>query len=377
MKNKNVHASLFIPLAVLGFLTASSEASVMCGVFQGSRCDTPLYYMQFCADITLRQGYCEELCQKQQPICNAQDFSPWVSAYQDIGRRGIRGELQNHANEFDEAGTLTYLSEKTVTVCKKTLVGWRPLPFHAPKTCPKAKTASASTCIAGTVFDSVRGSCVVQDSSGASGTQDYQNLMNQSGMLVATQNQHFGEIASTDTNLSIHTVVAETNLPGLVKDTQATVPTLDLGSNSNTFKTENSANPSRGSGSMTTSGGDSSFTAASVNGVNPDQVFGSISAEAKEEYRPAGSAQGRAGFSESGTSWFGSSGAATAGGASGEVGFTKTGEAGRGLASTGEVLNIEDPANYFMMSDIEVSLFKRVTEQCRRKEKEMVLSSGL
>lgn len=375
MKDGNLHRLLTLSLAVLALFAASSEASVMCGVFQGAQCETPLYYMKFCADITFRQGYCEDLCQRQQPICNVEDFSPWVAAYQDIGRKGIRGELQNHANEFDEFGTLSYLSEKTVTVCRRTSSGWRPLPDHAPKTCPKAKAASATTCMAGTVFDSARGSCVVQDSAGASGTKDYQNLINQSGMLVATQNQHFGEIASTDTNLSVHSILSDTTPAGLVKDTVSNTGAIDLSQVAGHFKSANSAGGPKGSAASTsTSSGGASLPEAAVNGVNADQVFGSVKksipTEAKDSYRTA-SVQGSAGGAEraeSSTSWSGSAKPATAGSASEEVGYAK---------ATGEPLSIEDPANYFMMSDIEVSLFKRVTDQCRRKEKELVLSSGL
>lgn len=362
-----------ILLILLAALPTISEASVMCGVFEGSRCDKPLYYMKLCADITFRQKYCERLCARQEPICSVEDFSPWVQAYEDIGRRGIRGELQNYANEFDDAGTLLYLSQKTVTVCTRSLFGW--VPFKPPKVCPKAGAATNSTCTAGTVLSPTSGTCVVQDSSGGSGTQDFQSMMNQSGMLVATQNQHFGHNPSTDIDATASAVTAndtpgltdQTNVPSSAGNILSSLPAAP-------FKSSNSKGGSKGfesSGASVPSGSDVASTGSVKNKGNSDQVYASADTAAKDSYR-AGGGGGAAGSAGSGTSWFGSGAAGasvTAGSSSGEVGFN--GKASRGLASSSDVLNVEDPANYFMMSDIDVSLFKRVTAQCRRKEKEL------
>lgn len=362
---KNVMFGLLI------LVSGTAEASVMCGVFEGSRCETPLYYMQFCAKITFRQKYCERLCASQEPICGVEDFSPWVQAYEDIGRRGIRGDLQSHANEFDDAGTLLYLSQKTVTVCTKSLLGW--VPIKAPKVCPKAGAATGDSCTAGTRLNPTTGTCVVIDSTGVSGTQDFQNLMNQSGMLVATQNQHFGENPETSTDATFSAVTANVT-PGLTQQTNAKNSAGGIISSiAGTFKAEKSKSGSKGASSSSATGmtsGSNTTTPDTVKDTaSGDQVYASADAGAKDSYRASGGgvAGGSAG---GGTSWFGNAGSAAPGAATpGDIGFN--GKASRGLASSGDVLNVEDPANYFMMSDIDVSLFKRVTAQCRRKEKEL------
>jgi len=360
---KNVMFGLLI------LVSTTAEAAVMCGVFEGSSCNTPLYYMQFCARITFRQHYCERLCARQEPICGVEDFTPWVQAYEDIGRRGIRGDLQSHANEFDDAGTMLYLSQKTVTVCTKSLLGW--VPIKAPKVCPKAGAATNGTCTAGTRLNPTTGTCVVYDSTGGSGTQDFQNLMNQSGMLVATQNQHFGYNPETDTNVHISAVTADVT-PGLTQQTNAQASDGGvLGSLAGAFKAEKSKSGSKGSSTSSGTGMVLEASTAAPDSVkdtsNGDQVYASADT-AKDSYRSGGGgvAGGSAG---GGSSWFGSGGsAAPTAPAAGDVAFS--GKASRGLAS-GDVLNVEDPANYFMMSDIDVSLFERATAQCRCKEKDL------
>ncbi len=374
---------------LLSFGAGNANASVMCGVFQGTSCNIPLYYMKFCRDITFNQPTCERLCQAQQPICKAQDFEPWVAAYSYKGIRGIRGDLQNHASEFDIDGNLIYMSEKQVRVCKKTPFGWMPLPGHPVKTCAKAKPADPSTCGAGTVFDATRKMCVVQDSSGGSGTVDFQTLSGHSTMLIATQNQHFGIVPSTSTDLNFNSVTADTTPAGLVQDTNNVTAGLDPGAIIGAFKPSSSNGGSKSSSgsSSGSSGGGAGFSANSGSGssvgaasaVTGDAVFASNTFGSNSGYGAGGAANGGsaggAGAGGSGgASWFGNSGAATAGGASGEESFGKDG-ANRSPASGG-TLDIEDPANYFMMSDIAVSLFKRVTAQCRRKEKEFLLTTN-
>jgi hypothetical protein len=91
----------------------------------------------------------------------------------------------------------------------------------------------------------------------------------------------------------------------------------------------------------------------------------------------AGGAGSGGGSSDASLSWFGSK-SATPGEAGAEVGFAgkdgANGEASRGLASDSELLKIEDPADYFMKSDIDLSLFKRVTARFRKKEKDLILA---
>lgn len=366
-------------ILLVATLPIASEASVMCGVFEGSDCSAPLYYMKLCADITLRQAYCDRLCGQQEPICNVEDFAPWVEAYEDIGRKGIRGDLQNYANEFDDAGTILYLSEKKVTACKKTGSGsWAPF---KTKTCPKAGVASDSTCLAGTLLDRATNTCIVHVSAGGSGTLDYHNLLNQSGLLVATQNQHFGDNPSTDTKANLAAVTSE-NIPGLVRETKEYPGSSQSPSDAVTgsFRTAgrksgvastNFSETSMGQGGQGISAG---TTAVATDGKTPDQAYALADTGSKESYSKVGGSAAKeesiGGVSET-SSWFGHSGAATAGGASGEAAY-----AGK-ITRSSDVLDIEDPINYFMMSDIGMSLFKRVTAQCRRKEQELATASGL
>ncbi len=373
---------IFIIFTSLGSIAPEAGASVYCGVFQGANCEVPLYYMKFCADITLRQGYCNDLCAQQKPVCNVEDFSPWVKAYQDIGRRGIQGELLNHTDEFDEDGQLVYLSEKAVTVCHRTPRGdWTPWRGRPQTICPKAKQASADACEGGTVFDSTSGLCVTEDATGDSGTSDFQNLMKQSSMLVSTQNQHFGLIPATDRNLNFSAITADKSLAGLVSDTKAGGLKGELGA----LSAEGGASNSPGkkvpsSDSKASSGGGANSLASTASttavtdkgGVNPDQVFDSVKRAAKDAYASLGG--GNANGASGSGSWFsGNSGSATAGSASGVVDFEKKSDQDSVLAAR-KTLNIEDPENYFLMTDIEISLFKRVTAQCRKKEKELVLA---
>ena len=377
---KNYQLSVAVLGVVCGLIGAvrSAEASVYCGVAEGANCENIVYYMKLCADITFRQGYCNRLCNRQEPICGAEDFKPWVDAYQDIGRRGIRGVLKSHANEFDGEGNLLFTSGRVMTACKRTLFGWRPV--SAPKVCPVANRAGPGNCGAGTVFDTASNTCIVSNSDGSSGGADHNQLINQSNLLVSAQNQHFGLNPEVDPNLTAGASTGDnTTLPGLI-DPNASLGSGLLNSVAGVF---HSSNPTGGASGASTNNFGSSGSAALPSNPETTSLGGkSSSAQGStlasttfgtgEGMGSAGGSGGGANISGAGAgSWF--TGKPSVGGAGGEQEFAQVGSgASRGLASANGA--VEDPSNYFMMSDIGTSLFKRATAQFRKKEKDFVLN---
>lgn len=411
IKAKWIRLSTALVIAAGVFSAGNSAAAVRCKIHKGVGCNGPIVYeIQLCSEWTIHQGKCVDLCAGLKPVCNVTDFDGWVSAYytggfgsDDYGKHGFKFELADPAvsENYDENGQLAATSGSAYTVCMSTrvydlvtgiptpLFDWSDeIPFHrTTPTCPLVKVASAETCKGGTTFnnDPTNPRCVTKDSTcgGGGSIGNFSGTVNTGFTLVAAQNQHFGELPSVDQNLNLDSVVADTSPAGLVKDTKT--GGLDVKELLGRFKPASDGKGSSVSGNASSSGsslgsGPTTSAVGSGAGVNAEQAYASAGSNSKDAY---GSAGGGHGASAGGASWFGgsagaASGAAVAGGASGEVAFGKDG-VGRGPASTGGTLNIEDPANYFMMSDIGVSLFKRVTAQCRRKEKELVLptTSGL
>jgi hypothetical protein len=399
----------FLGFALFGLLfVASSQAAVKCQIREGSGCGGPVIYeMQLCAVVTFNQGTCIDHCRDLKPICNVDAFDRWVGKYKLWGRNGIHGSLLSQSENYDEDGTLEITAEKNYTVCMRTKTsptGSYGSPSVASGTisCPSLKMASAETCASGTVFNPTSGLCEVQDPScGPTNAGPMNELIKQGQMFVTTQNDHFSTNSKIDPR-QFATTANPVIVSGLQQPTVAGNPAIP-----DTNAAAASLNPNR------RSGGRSANSAASGNGSTGNSVGFSAGSSAtgsgspndlakrgeasmlasayleKEEggARLGGGADGDSaanGKGSSGLSWFGS-GSSTPGGSAGEVGFDKDGKgaagadgkgASRGLASVSDsdLLKVEDPADYFMKSDIDTSLFKRVTSQCRKKEKDLVLA---
>jgi hypothetical protein len=198
--------------------------------------------------------------------------------------------------------------------------------------------------------------------------------------MVAVQNQHFVNAPGEDPNLHNLAATAGTFLTGMVTPTPEG---LSGDVHSKTAQSSSATSPSAASGSGAGTGSSASASTVAKGDQNAatanDSAFASKTFGMENSGYTKGSGGGAGGSGGSGgASWFGSGGGSgvTAGTTSGDVGFDgKGGEGGasRGLASDG-TLNVEDPANYFLMSDVSVSLFKRVTAQFRKKERSLFIT---
>lgn len=382
-------------LALAAGATADAGAAVRCQLHLGQGCNGPVVYgMQLCARVTINQGYCKSLCESVQPICKVTDFDAWVKAYEDKGRRGIHGELaeSSASDQFDQNGQLLKTSGNVYTVCMSTagIIGSysseRPIRSTPPTGCDAAVVASASNCTAGTVFngDPAHPQCITRDSycGGGGSTGNFTSTMSAGFQLVDIQNSHFLAVGEQDNNLQTGAATAGTELPGLIAPTGASTGVkLDglaatagssgrspasAATSGGVSGTAPIANSDTGSAKgAATAGGEGSAFASTSFGME-SSAYGKVGGLGAGD--PSGSAAGAG----SGVSWFGSgaAGAASAGTASGEVGFVG---ASRGLASGGEIA-VADPENYFLLSDVSVSLFKRVTSVCRKKERSLILA---
>lgn len=392
MMNKIKFSLTFI--LVNSFLASSAIANVECTLRLGNGCDgTVIYKSEVCkGPINLfNMQRCKRLCRESKPVCNVEDFDGWIKANARDGRSdGLSGELASNGERFDEVGTLLYSSEKTLTACvrwKTSIILWSDWQQTRPSVvCPRAKTASPETCTGGTVFDPVKMQCVMQDPScGGGSTSDTAALIRQSVMLTQTQNNHFGLESEMSTKAPQYASTAGTQMPGL---TAPTLSTSNGASASGSTNARNSGRNSSKSGSSTGSGsgmmggsGGALATSGNGDGTNANSsennaILASAMLGKQDEAGSgaAGGAHGGANGSSSGTSWFAGGSVTPSGDAASEMmsfDGAANGDAARGLAGDG-TLSVEDPANYFMMSDIDVSLFKRVTAQCRKKEKSLV-----
>ena len=381
---------IFLIILGLFFITVGeSGAAVRCQLRLGAGCNGPVVYqIQLCAVVTFSQGTCVDLCRNAKPICNITDFDEWVSAYRQKGRNGFSGPLAESgvADEFDQSGQLAFTSGNMYSVCiseKTNSVGTYSSPSlaRAPRQCGTAVVPGPDTCTGGTVFnnDPTNPQCITQDSycGGGGSTGNFGTTILAGQQLVAVQNEHFVNAAAVDPNLNQGAAIAGTSLTGLV------APVAPSGGKNSTAQPFASSNPKgRGSpanvGATSGSGVSAGSGASGLSGPGSDSALASKNfAMEGAEYKGNGAAgSGGSGSSGSGggLSWFGNgNSAATAGGATSELEIGAGGDASRGLASEGR-LQIEDPENYFMLSDVDVSLFKRVTAQCRKKERALVLA---
>ncbi len=390
--------------AVLG-LSETASAAVRCQLRLGNGCNGPVVYeIQLCAAVTFVQGQCVQLCQGVAPICNVSDFDAWVSAYDQKGRNGFKGDLAQTSapDNYDQTGQLNATSGNSYTVCmsqKMGIIGGysNPIPASAPKPCPTVTVASATNCTGGTVFngDPTNPKCITKDSycAGGGSAGNYVTTMNAGFQMVAVQNQHFVVAPGQDPNLINSAATAGSYLAGLTAPTTTKATGLlgaqSFNSSNSTGRSAGASNSGGGVGGTPalTGGGSADKEAATANvGANPSAFaskdFGlEGAAYGKGSGGGAGSAGGAGGGAggSGGASWFGGGGgAALAGSAGEELGFENGGANGasRGLASDGS-LKVEDPANYFLMSDVGTSLFKRVTAQFRKKERSLVLNQTL
>lgn len=405
LEGENMNANIKVGFAVILLgsvfgLSSNAEAGVECTLRLGNDCSgTVIFKLEMCKNAwdqnAIAISKCEKLCRRSKPVCNVEDFDGWVKADHERGNKdGLTGELASNADSFDDEGVLLYSSEKTFTVCGRsrsinplgfmgTWSKW--LPANSPVVCPKAKGASPDTCVGGTVFDATKKQCVIQDPScGGGGSSDVSAMINQSIMLTTTQNNHFGLESEMSTKAPQYASTGGTQMPGLTAPTRLNSNSENAsGSNGKSSKTASNSSVSSGSsagpGMLSSTGGaletSDGSNAKNTNGAENNAVLASSLLGTQDGTGSAGgSGHGGASGSSTGTSWFsGGSVTPSSDSANGTLSFqgTADGDTSRGLAANGN-LSIEDPANYFMMSDIDVSLFKRVTAQCRKKEKSLV-----
>jgi hypothetical protein len=234
--------------------------------------------------------------------------------------------------------------------------------------------ASADNCDAGTVFLPETGMCGIQDPSCGGGNATFAGIMSQGQMMINVQNEHYVDRVQVDPN-RIALAITGTELPGLVDPTKTSA-----GSPTNAAPFKSSIPSSRGSvsGSGTPLSGSGSAaalasTASDDAKIKADASLKVASIGSGETYKSGSGSAGLHSSDRSADSLDGGA-AATAGSASEGAAFGEAGKSGSGAMTADGQLIVEDPANYFMMSDMDVSLFKRVTLQCRKKERSLVLA---
>lgn len=379
---------LTVLLASFGGLSA--YAKVECAVFQGTSCtdeSSIVYRMRICDDTSLNNGTCKQHCGMTKPICNVEDFSAWSNAYQgSFTHHELGGSLATGADNFDEDGTLAAVSEKMYVVCQRDCgsavgfitgcnwSGWSPI--SQMTACPKSKAAN---CTGGVVYDRGTGKCSTNGNVGcdSGNTKSFTQTIFTGEALVATQNNHFAPISEIDPNHAALTAntTKDTGLQAPTKGASTSIDGMSFpatkgsrgGSGDPGALTSSNGgfvNPTSGDGSKDakTGSGDPSMLAATYLGNGSDGGKGA----------QGGSGGAGGGSNGSGGGWFDSKGATPGDGAASEVGFNGGSDASRGLASDGS-LRIEDPSDYFMRAGMDLSLFKRVTAQHRKKEKDLVL----
>lgn len=392
-RGQSRHFGVGFHLALIAGLFAAIDAgaAVMCRLHLGAGCNGPtVYEIQLCAVVTFNQSRCERLCQNVKPLCNMTDFDKWVSAYHEKGRHGFRGELAetSASDHYDDAGQLVATAGNVYTVCAsgKTdpLAGWSPeFPLTMPPAaCPTVVLPSAANCRAGTVFnnDPINPRCVTGNSycDGAGSSGNFVNTVSGGFTVVAVQNQHFVGAPTPDSNVTQSAVTGGSILPGLTDPVTSPVAGSPAAGSFTSMNSARRGGPAASiakgaGGSAATPGSNSASSLAATEAGGPHLASKTGALIAEENGGSVGGAGEKASGVESGLSWFSAGATATAGGAAGELGIDPAGAVGRGLASDG-TLRIDDPANYFMLSDVEVSLFKRITAQCRKRERSLVLA---
>jgi hypothetical protein len=414
---KCLHVGLIFGLSFFYVQEAFSapKIGVQCRIRLGSGCSGKIVYEvdlckkfgEFASGPAVKK--CEDLCKKVQPVCNVQDFDQWVVADAERGSKdGLRGELADKADIFDENGNLLFSSEKTFTVCMTSKVFnpfiglWMERSKNEPvragsTTCPRVAGASPDTCTAGTVFNPAKGICEVGEAScGGGGGAGMAGVVGYSNMLVVTQNNHFNPTSEVERNAGdSRAATADTALPGLVDPrfrSSGSSSKSDMASTSGSTRGSGSGGGSQpiggssGPGLAVMEGNTSNAKTDDARSNAEGSRMASVALGSGEMYGSgsAGSAGGGlgGGSSDSGPSWFSGGGAAVPSDGTGALAALEFGSGdsalngARNLASLGGDLQVEDPVDYFMMSDIDESLFKRVTAQCRKKEKSLVLNSA-
>jgi hypothetical protein len=382
-------------LTLLATLAASGAyGATKCSIHFGAGCGGPIVYeIQLCNGVSFNIKECNRLCRNLRPICSVvpstpdRSFDPWVQADAKKGKKGLKGTLADNADDYDSNGVLAYTSEKPYTVClqyndeKRLKFKYTdPTPVAPTENCPLSEAAN---CTSGTVYNPTSGTCEIQDAAcGSSGGGTFNALMANGQYLVDVQNEHFVQAPGEDPNLQNQAATAGTGLPGLTAPTRSAASpggmdalAFDPADSAVSAGAASPAGSGSGLGSGSLSTAASTGESAGLNGAKPSSTFASMdfATAAGGEYGKGSLPGGQMGGGGSGPSWFGAGAAATAGAAGADIGFGKGEGASRGLASEGR-LQVEDPVNYFLMSDIDVSLFKRITAQCRKKERSLVLS---
>ncbi len=366
---------LLISASAAGFLVSSARADEQCKLVIGQSCQgQEVYIMNFNrGSNSANRGDCQNL----PTICKLSQFQPWIREFKSSGdsRHGIYGPLDN-SDAVDSKGRMLLVADKFVTKCFKKRRNGGSWEHQGTQRCEK----SDEMCGGGLVFNPTLAKCEVKAPSGDTDSADASGAIGVGFQMVEAQLNHFSTGDEINPNLQQSHAVAGTDETGLIEPKAATAgKDISFKSSSPTGRGSRSGKGALGSAGMNGSGAFGAATAGGMEaGKEPEKSgdasqFASMSFGLEKDGVVSGTG-GENGIGKSGgPSWFGSGGdSATAGGSSGDQGFGE-GSASRGLAS-GEMLKVEDPANYFMMSDIDLSLFKRVTAQCRKKEKDLVLA---
>jgi hypothetical protein len=201
------------------------------------------------------------------------------------------------------------------------------------------------------------------------------STMNAGFQMVAVQNQHYVNAPEQDGNLVIGAVTAGTDLSGEVAPTRFSNPVRPDGQ-AGSFSTSNPNDQAKGISTASASLG--ALGSEGVN-KNPESTTKKSNTQFASEKFGMDSGSARTVGTAStggGPSWFDGSKVTGEQGAtpgSGSGGAEFEGGQNRRIAST-DTLAVNDPENYFLMSDVGVSLFKRVSAQCRKKERSLVLA---
>ena len=398
--NRSAVAAVLMSFIVLSGVTSAEATATKCKMHLGAGCGGPVVYeVQLCARVSVNGEKCHRLCEELKPVCNVSDFDNWVKAYNSsgvlserLGKNGYKGDLAQATNteNYDEVGQLQYTSGNAYTVCISSALPIGPYSSERPvsstgPSCATSKIPSEANCKGGTVFngDPTNPKCVTKDSycSGGGAAGNYAVTMSAGFQMVDIQNQHFIVAPQNDSNLQNSADIAGTNATGFISPItgRASLNAATIGSSNPTGRSSSGAATAGSAGSAATASAPSSDSLKnSVETANPSAFASKDFAMEGAAYKAGAAGIAGAGNSTTnGASWFGagsSSGAAAVAGTAGEgLGFEGVSAAARGLAADGS-LNVEDPENYFLRSDVEVSLFKRVTAQFRRKERSLVLA---
>ncbi len=362
--------------ALIFFSIVGASADEQCRLVIGQTCSgEEVFVMNFNRGTnSTNRARCESL----PTICKLNQFQPWIDSFKVSreSRHGIGGRLDN-SDAVDDQGRMLMVADKFVTKCFKVRRNGGAWEHKGTVRCEKSDTV----CSGGLVWNPSSSVCEAHAPSGETDGGDASGAFSLGYQMLQQQQNHFAGGNEIDPNLQQLHAVGGTAMEGMIDPNTLSRNAANGNPNLRLPPTRSRAftgspNTDFGSPAMATtaeSDTEPSTNAATANGpqlasATPGEEIGKANGYA------AGSGTGAAsgGNSNRGPSWFGSADSATAGVSSGEAEFSGSG-ASRDLASSG-MLSIEDPADYFLRSDMDVSLFKRVTAQCRKKEKDWVLA---